>query len=103
VGLGADPLQQRPEDVLPLEEAVREDVHAGVFLQANEGGQVVGEGAVDRIGADAATVDATRRGNDLLRAGIDSVLIGKNVDLESLDEAYWRWSSARPSPLAISR
>jgi hypothetical protein len=58
----------------------------GVFLHANERRQVIGEGVLDGIGADPTPIDPSRRGDYLLGAGIDAVLIGEDVDSESLDE-----------------
>ncbi len=87
MGLHPKGLGQRTKNVLPFEKAVGEVVETGVFLDADERGQVIGERALDRIGADPTAVDASRRRNHLLRAGIDAVLIGENVDSESLDEA----------------
>jgi len=51
---------------LPLEEAVREIVEAGLFLDANERAQVIGERAIDRLGADTAAVDPPGGRDDLL-------------------------------------
>jgi hypothetical protein len=87
MGLHAQRLRQRPENILPLEKPVGEIVEAGVFLDADERRQVIGEGAVDRIGTDPTAVDPSGRRDHLLRSGIDAALIGEDVDSESLDEA----------------
>jgi hypothetical protein len=86
VGLDAEPFGQRPEDVLPLKEAVGVEVQVRVFLNANEGGEVIGERAGDGVSRDATAVDPSGGRDDLLRTGINTVLIGKDVDAESLDE-----------------
>jgi len=56
------------------------------LLDANERRQVIGKGGTDRIGADPTAINPSSRGDDLLRTWIDAVLIGKDVDPESLDE-----------------
>jgi len=86
VGFHPERLRQRPEDVLPFEEAVGEIVEPGLFLDANERAQVIGERAIDRLGADTAAVDPAGCRDDLLRTRIDAVLIRKNVDPKSVDE-----------------
>jgi hypothetical protein len=56
------------------------------LLDAKERRQVIGKRAADRVRADATPVDPSSCRDDLLRAWIDAVLIGKDVDPESLDE-----------------
>ena len=85
--LDAERLRQRPEDVLPGEEAVGEKIHSSVSLDADEGRQVVGERTLDCVGADSTPVDSAGRRHHLLRTRIDAVLIGKDVDPKSVDEA----------------
>src|SRR6266851_1804275 len=95
MGLHAQRFRQWSEDVLPFEEPVRKEIQTGVFLDANERRQVVGKCAIDRVRADSTPVDPPGRSNDLLGAGIDAVLIGKDVDPESLDDAVRGAASAQ--------
>jgi hypothetical protein len=84
--LGAERFRQRPEDVLPFQQAVGEEVHAGGFLRANEAGQIIGEGGLDGIRADAAAIESSRGGDDFLGARIDTVLIREDVNVWSLPD-----------------
>src|SRR5207253_3156773 len=114
-------IHQRPEDILPAQQAVREYVEAGLLLQPDERREVLGEGRLHRVRIHPAAVETAGRRHNLFGAWVDAVLIRKDVDggefraphpcpppegegngCDGGVDSQGRWNSARPSPSAIS-
>src|SRR5436190_152099 len=78
---------QRPEDVLPAQQTVRENVQPGLLLHPHERRKVLGEGRLHRVGRHPAAVETAGRRHDLLGPWIDPVLIRVDVDSGEFTEA----------------
>ena len=69
---------------MPAQHAVREEIQAGLTLDRDPSGQILIKGRTNGILPGTASVRSSGRGDHLLRTWIDAVLIGKDVDSESL-------------------
>ena len=69
---------------MPAQQAVREEIQAGLTLDRDQSAQILIKGRTNGILAGTASVRSSGRGDHLLRTWIDAVLIGKDVDSESL-------------------
>jgi len=67
-----------------VEQPIREEIELGFLLDADELGEVLVEDRADSILVDATPVEAAGGRNDLFGAGIDAVLVGEDVDRDSL-------------------
>src|SRR5205823_1742020 len=63
-------LEERPEEVLPAQHPVGEQVEAGLLLDADELVEVAPDLLVDRLGGRATAIEVARRLDERLRAGI---------------------------------
>src|SRR5205085_9994632 len=65
-------LEERPEEGLPAQHPVGEEVEARLLLDADELAEVAPDLLVDRLGARPAAVEVARRLDERLRAGVDA-------------------------------
>ena len=62
------------------------EIQPGLLLDLYPVAQVLAVGGVDGILADPATIQPAGGGDDVLRARVDTVLVGEDVDSQSLDD-----------------
>ena len=65
-------IDDRPEDVLPAEHPVCEEVEADCLLDGDEVAEIALDLFVDRLPARPAAIEVARRLHELLRAGVDA-------------------------------
>ena len=99
---GPEDCAERAEDVLPADQPVGKEIDARPLLDADELGLVLVKGGVDGARIDPTTVLAAGRRHHLLGAGIETVLVGKNLDRTSV--MAWRASGSaqQRQPIATS-
>ena len=82
--LRADRLDQRPENILPAQQAVGVEIEPGRTLDLDPASEVMSEGGIHLRLIGAAAIEATGSGDHRFRARIEPVLISKDLDRPSL-------------------
>ena len=79
-----EPFDQGAKEILPPQQPVREEIEAGLPLDLEPAIDIRGESGIHGGGIGAPAVQPAGCFHDLLGPGIEAMLIGKNLDRQSL-------------------